>query len=112
MVSPNKHQQNLVERAIQMFKNHFKAVLVGVNDKFPMNLWDRLLPQTVLTLSMLQLSNAIPTVSAYQYINGAFDYNIMPLVSMGCTVQIHETTAIQGTWAANLTEGWYLCMSN
>jgi hypothetical protein len=34
-------------------KNHFKAVIAGVDDNFPMNLWDRLLPQTVLTLNLL-----------------------------------------------------------
>ncbi len=30
------------------------------------------------------------TVSAYQYVNGPFNYNKMPLGPMGCAVQIHE----------------------
>ena len=42
-----------------------------------MNLWDRLLPQTILTLNLLRQSNVAPTVSAYQYVNGVFDYNKM-----------------------------------
>jgi hypothetical protein len=45
--------ENLAERAIQTFKHHFKAIIVGLDNNFPMNLWDRLLPQSVLTLNLL-----------------------------------------------------------
>ncbi len=47
LVLPNNHRQNQAERAIQIFKNHFKVVLTGVDDTFPMHLWDRLLSQTI-----------------------------------------------------------------
>ena len=53
LVPPDNHRRNLAERAIQTFKSHFKAILAGVAENFPMNLWDRLLPQTVLTLNLL-----------------------------------------------------------
>ncbi len=66
LIPPDNHRQNLAERAIQTFKNNFKAVITGVDDNFPMHLWDRLLPQTVLTLNLLRQSNVAPTVSAYQ----------------------------------------------
>ena len=108
LIPPDNHWRNLAERAIQTFKSHFKAILAGVADNFPMNLWDRLLPQTVLTLNLLRQSNIAPTVSAYQYVNGAFDYNKMPLAPMGCAVQVHENSKRRGTWAANSTDGWYL----
>jgi hypothetical protein len=64
LVPPDNHQQNLAEKAIQTFKNHFKAILAGVDDSFPMRLWDKLLPQTILTLNLLHQSNVTPTVSA------------------------------------------------
>jgi hypothetical protein len=66
LVPPDNHQQNLAEteRAIKTFKNHFKAILVGVDDSFLMRLWDKLLPQTILTLNLLRQSNVTPTVSA------------------------------------------------
>ena len=38
LVPPDSHRQNLAERAIQTFKNHFKAVIAGVEDNFPMHL--------------------------------------------------------------------------
>jgi hypothetical protein len=70
LVPPDNHRQKLAKRALQTFKNHFKAILAGVDESFPMQLWDKLLPQTVLTLNLLQQSNIPPTVSAYQYIQG------------------------------------------
>ncbi len=84
LVPLDNHRQNLAERAIQTFKNHFKAILAGVKDTFPMQLWDRLLPQTILTLNSLCQSNAVSTISAHQYLHGNFDYNKMPLAPMGC----------------------------
>ncbi len=86
--TPHNHRWNLAERAIQTFKNHFKAILAGVDDNLPMRLWDKLLPQTVLTLNLLRQSNVAPTVLAYQYIHGNFNYNKMPLAPLGCTVQL------------------------
>lgn len=75
LVPPDNHRRNLAERAIQTFKNHFKTILAGVDNTFQMRLWDKLLPQTILTLNLLRQLNAVPTVSAYQYDNGNFDYN-------------------------------------
>jgi hypothetical protein len=64
LVPSDNHRRNLAERAIQTFKNHFKAILAGVDDSFPMQQWDKLLPQTVLMLNLLRQSNVTPTVSA------------------------------------------------
>ena len=90
LVPPDNHRQNLAERAIQTFKNHFKSVIAGVDESFPMRLWDKILPQVFLTLNLLWQSNVAPTVLAYACINGPFDYNAMPLAPMGCAAQIYE----------------------
>ncbi len=73
LVPPDNHQQNLAERAIQTFKNHFKAILAGVDDSFLMRLWDKLITQTILTLNLFCQTNVAPTVSAWQYVHGPFD---------------------------------------
>ncbi len=86
LVPPDFHQQNAAEVAIRNFKAHFLSVLAGVTKDFPPSLWDRLLPQTEITLNLLCQSNAMPTVSAYAHLNGPFDYNKMPLAPMGCEV--------------------------
>ena len=38
MIPPDKHRQNLAERAIQTFKSHSLAILAGVDPSFPMTL--------------------------------------------------------------------------
>ncbi len=101
-------QEKLSGTSNTTFKNHFKVVLVGVDDNFLMRLWDRLLPQTILTLNLLRQSNVAPTVSAYQYVHGAFNYNRMPLGPMGCAVQVHKSNERRGTWADTAIDGWYL----
>jgi hypothetical protein len=73
LIPPDNHRRNLAERAIQTFKNHFKAILAGVDNSFPMQLWVLLLSQTVLMLNLLKQLNVAPTVLAYQYVHGNFD---------------------------------------
>jgi hypothetical protein len=92
LVPPGCHRRNAAEVAIRNFKAHFLSVLAGTAENFPPSLWDRLLPQTEITLNLLRQSNATPTVSAYAHLSGPFDYNKMPLAPMGCEVQIHEKT--------------------
>jgi hypothetical protein len=53
LVPPNNHQQNLAEKAIQTFKNHFISILSGCAPTMPMHLWCQLLPQVELQLLLL-----------------------------------------------------------
>ena len=96
LVSPGCHRRNAAEVAIQNFKAHFLSILAGVSDNFPMQLWDRLLPQAEITVNLLCQSNATPTVSAYAHMCGPFDYNKMPLAPTGCNVQVHKKTDKRG----------------
>jgi hypothetical protein len=67
LVPPDNHRRNFAERAIQTFKNHFMSVIAGVDDNFPMHLWDRLLPQTILTLNSIQRGPNGVGVSIYPW---------------------------------------------
>jgi len=98
LVPPNNHRRNLAERAIQTFKSHFIAIIAGIDDTFPMQLWDKLLPPSIVTLNLLRQSNAVPSVSTYQYVRETFDYNKTPLGPMGSAVQMHESRDNRGTW--------------
>ena len=73
MVPPDTHRRNIAERAIQTFKNHFIPILAGVDPRFPMSLWTKLVPQAVLTLNLVRPSNVCPNVSAYAFMHGQFD---------------------------------------
>jgi hypothetical protein len=82
--------------------------LAGVDESFPTNLWDRLVPQAVMTLNLLNQLNKNPSISAYQHVNGNFDYNKMPLGPLGCAVEIHESPNRCKTWDPRTISGWYL----
>ena len=79
--------------------------------RLPANLWDRLLPQTEITLNPLQQPNATPNVSAYAHLSGPLDCNKMPLAPMGCAAQIHQKEDKRGTWQYHSVDGWYLYTS-
>jgi hypothetical protein len=111
LVPPGCHQRNVAKVAICNFKAHFLSVLAGIADNFPPNLWDRLLPQTEITINLIQQSNATPNLSAYAHLSRPFDYNKMLLAPMGCEAQVHEKTDKRGTWAYHSVDGWYLFTS-
>jgi antitoxin (DNA-binding transcriptional repressor) of toxin-antitoxin stability system len=98
LVPPGCHRCNAAEVAIRNFKAHFLSVLAGTAESFPKSLWDRLLPQTELTLNLLRQSNATPTVSAYAHLAGPFDYNKMPLAprDVKCRCMRKRINAVRG----------------
>ena len=83
------HRLNAAERAIRTFKAHFIAILAGVAPDFPRHLWDLLLPQTEITLNLLQQATANPTISAWEIFNGKLNYNATPLGPLGISFIVH-----------------------
>ncbi|KAL7475781.1 hypothetical protein ACHAW6_001684 [Cyclotella cf. meneghiniana] len=108
LVPPGCHCRNAAKVAICNFKSHFLSILAKVADDFPLDLWDKLLPQAKITLNLLCQSNATPTILAYAHLNGPFNYNKMLLALMGCNTQVHEKTDSRGTWVFHSIDGWYL----
>jgi hypothetical protein len=53
LIPSDMHHRNWAECAICTFKDHFLAILAGVDSAFPPYLWDLLLPQAELTLNFL-----------------------------------------------------------
>jgi hypothetical protein len=104
----DQHRRNATKGAIQTFKGHFISVLAGVADGFPINQWDELLPQKILTLNLLRQSNVAPNISAWAYHHGSFNYNCMPLAPMGCAVQFHIKPSRRKTFGEHSENGFYL----
>jgi hypothetical protein len=75
LVPPHVHRRSAAERAIRTFKNHFIAGLCSTDRNFPLHLWDRLLPQALLSLNLLRSSRINPKLSAWAQVHGAFDFN-------------------------------------
>ena len=110
LVPPHVHRRNAAERAstIRTFKNHFVATLCSTDPAFPLFLWDRLLPQAMLTLNLLRGSRMNPKLSAHAQLFGPFDYNRTPLAPPGTRVIIHDKPSNRDSWAAHGLDGWYL----
>jgi hypothetical protein len=79
LVPPYSHRRNSAERAIRSFKDHLIAGLCSTDKSFPMHLWDRILPQAVITLNMLGTSRINPKLSAAIHIFGQYDFNRAPM---------------------------------
>jgi hypothetical protein len=108
LVPPGTHCRNAAERAIRIFKNHFIAALCSLDKSFPLHLWDRLIPQAVLTLNLLRGSRINPKLSAWAQINGPCDYNSTPIAPPGIRVVAYEPPSQHGSWAAHGKNGWYV----
>ena len=107
-VPPGNHRANTAERAIQTFKNHFISGLVGVDPKFPLVQWDRLLEQATITLNLLRSARLNPRLSAYNFLFGIFDFNKTPLAPPGTKVLAHVKTDKRKSWSQQGDEGWYI----
>jgi hypothetical protein len=98
LVPPDCHRRNMAERAIQTFKNHFVAILSGVDDRFPLSLWCHLVRPAELTVNLLRQSNVAPKILAYAHVHGQHDYMRKPFAPLGCAVMAHVKPKNRRTW--------------
>jgi hypothetical protein len=108
LVPPHFHRRNAAERAIQTFKEHFAAGLSSVDPTFPLNLWDRLLPQAEITLNLLRTSRLHPQLSAAAHFHGLVDYNKTAFATPGCKIIAHEKPVKRRTWSPHMQHGYSL----
>jgi hypothetical protein len=108
LVEPYNHRVNSAERAIRTFKNHFIAGLCSTDPKFPVTMWDELVPQAVLTLNLLRTSRLNPKLSAYNQLFGVFDFSQTPLAPPGTRTVIFEDPDTRESWAPHGKLAWYL----
>lgn len=108
LVPPGMHRANSAERAIRTFKNHFLAGLCSTDPDFPIHLWDRLLPQALITLNLLRGSRINPKLSAHAQVFGQFSYNTTPIAPPGTHLLIHEKPDNRRSWAPHAVDAWYL----
>jgi hypothetical protein len=111
LVEPHNHRINAAERAIQTFKDAFIAALATTDSEFPLQLWDRLTPQVRGTLNLMQASHVNPAISAYEALNGPYDWNRYPLAPLGCKAIVYKDGDTRGSWASRGIDGWYLDLS-
>ena len=108
LVKPHNHRLNAAKRAIQTFKDAFIAALATTNSDFPLQLWDKITPQVQNTLNMMRVSCIDQIISAYEQLNGPYNWNQYPLAPLGCKAVIYKDGNTRGSWASKGIDGWYL----
>jgi hypothetical protein len=83
LVEPYNHRVNAAEPAVKTAKYHMISCLATVDINCPLQLWDKFCPQIQDSLNMLRTSRRNPAISAYEELNGAFDYNKTPMDIIG-----------------------------
>ena len=111
LVPTNLHRTNATEKEIGIFKDHFISGLATVHPSFPLHIWCRLIPLADTTLNLMRPSRINPKLSAYEILNGVFDYNKTPIAPPGCKIVVHEPPNKRGTWDIHGVDGWYLGMA-
>ena len=69
-------------------------------------MWDLLLPQTELTLNLLQQATLDPARSAWAYFRSPFKYDATPLGPLGCNIIAHKKTETRNSWEFRGAAGW------
>eukprot|EP00804_Cyclotella_cryptica_P028748 CCRYP_008238-RA/>CCRYP_008238-RA protein AED:0.39 eAED:0.39 QI:0/-1/0/1/-1/1/1/0/283 len=107
-VEPNNHRVNAVERTIQTFKNHFVHGLCSKDCKWPLQLWDTLTEQALITLNLLRTSRIDPTKSAHHQLHGRrYDWNAYPLVPPGTKANFYESPTTRASCGNRGLDAWY-----
>ena len=66
------------------------GALATTDSDFPLQLWDKLTSQVQDCLNLMRASRIDPTISAYEALNGPYDWNRYPLAPLGCKAVIYE----------------------
>ena len=99
---------NAAERAICTFKNHFVAGISSVHPKFPLYLWDELLPQEFVKLDLLRTSRPCPKISAYSHLHGMYNFDATPLAPPGVRTLLCSDPDHRVSYVVHGDEAYYL----
>ena len=108
LVPPHDHRHHAAEKAIQVFKDHFMAMLCGIDYIFPMRRWCSLLLHAVVQLNMLQASATNLSISAFEQLHGPHNYDAHPFAILGNAVEVHVTPNNRRIWGDHTIPGFYL----
>ena len=89
-------------------KYYFIAPLATVSPDCPLQLWCTFLPQVELTLNLLRTSHQNVSISAWEDLNGPFDYNRTPVRLIGAPAVVYKDPSKRGTWALHGTDAYYV----
>ena len=105
-VAPHDHRINAAEPAVKTAKYHLIAALATLDWSCPIQLWSKMLQQVQDTLNMFRTSRNNTTKTAYQELEGAFDWNATPLAPLGTKGSVFLHPDNRNTFAPHCDEGF------
>ena len=102
------HHINIAETRLKERKNHVIGTFAGVDPQFPMCAWSELIPQLEITVNYLRPSHMHTRMSAWEALNGTYNFDTHPLAPPGTAITIHEKPAQRRSWAKHGVKGFYL----
>ncbi|KAL7538190.1 hypothetical protein ACHAXR_008359, partial [Thalassiosira sp. AJA248-18] len=108
LVEPHNHRVNAAEPAVKTVKAHFKSALATLDKNCPLQLWDKFLPQVQDTLNMLRTSRRNAKISAYEEMEGAFDYNKTPMAPLGTKALAYIAPDERASWQMHCSDAFYV----
>ena len=103
--SPHIHCTNLVERALQAFKNNFKAGLSSLDPGSSLSEQGRLISQVELILNLLSTARLNPKLSSWATIFGEYNFNATFIAPLVTHIIAHTKPSIRLSWAPNGEKG-------
>ncbi len=109
LVEPHNHRVNAAECTIQTFKNRFRGALGTTDTDLTVQLWNKLSPQVQDLINLLCRSRIKPNVSAYEALEGPYDWNRYPIAPLGTKANIFEEDSdTRASWAPHGLNAWIL----
>ena len=102
------HYINAAERAIRTFKNNFVAGLSPLHSKFPLYLWNKLIPQAFITLNLLRTFRTCPNISVYAHLHGTCHFDSTPLAPPGVRALLYNDPNQCVSYGVHGDEAYYL----
>ena len=90
LATVDNHRTNVAERCIETAKHHIIAGLTTTDPDFPIQQWNRLIPQAEYTLNMLHPTRINPKISFFAFMEGNHVYDAVPFAPSGWKVLVFE----------------------
>jgi len=99
--TPHNHSVNAAEPAVKAIKYHVIAGLATVDINCPLQFWDIFPAQMQDTLNLLRTSRRDPSKSAYEEMEGEFDFNRTPISILGTKALAFVDPDERASWEAH-----------
>ena len=90
LATVDNHQTNVAEWCKETAKHHIIAGLATTDPDFPIQQWNRLIPQAEYTLNMLCPTRINPKILAFAFMEGNHLYDAVPFAPPGWKVLVFE----------------------